>query len=333
MSFTPSEWSHLSNFFQNATQGSNKKLDLLATDHHDKLSKGLSNPAINTLFTTVFKPAYDNFKIAYTTLLTAESRYSGRTRKAEETWDALRKNVDNWSFAIESTPGGTFRRGTINYSTIFPNGYAPIQTGGYEQRIRALKSTIEVAGDYPDLAGVVADMSSFYQNLLTIRTEQQGFEFMLSQARNEVDLARQDLTTAMHRVFGYLIYTFAPNTAVIDTYYDLSLLRYTAKNNAVIDPNISITADILPLSRRTVTNGDYSTTNFFEISNTGNTVLNIWISNNENSTEPINVFSIAAGDTIYTDSDALSDGSTDPKYIIVYNTDANNKGKISITKN
>ena len=321
---------HFNNLFDNATRGSVKSLDVLATDHNDKLKSNTTNVALVAVYTTVFKPAYDAFKSAYTGLLTAESLYSGRTRNTEALWEDLRKNADEWSFAIEATPGGAFRRGKVSYQTIFPNGYAPLQSGSYEQRMRALKSTVDVATGYADLADVIADMTAFYSTLLYARTEQQGYEFSLAQARTTVDATRDNLVIAMHRVYGFLIYTFAPDTDIVEAYYDISLLRSANRIDNTATANTPTVVDILPLARRTVLNGDYNTTTIFDLANTGNTTLTVWISNNENSSEPINVFTLAAGDSTTIDSDSLSDGSNDLKFLIAANSDAANKGKISV---
>lgn len=330
MPIKKSKLMHFNNLFDNATRGSFKKLDILATDHNDKLRSNTANPSIVSVYTTVFKPAYDAFKLAYTGLLTAESRYSGRTRNTEALWEELRKNADEWSFAIEATPGGAFRRGKINYQTIFPNGYAPLQTGSYEQRMRALKSMIDVATPYSDLTTVITDMETFYTTLFNARTEQQGYEFTLAQVRNNVETTRENLVIAMQRVASFLIYTFSPDIDVVEAYYDISMLRTISKADATNTVNTPTNADILPSARRTVLTADYNTTTVFEISNTGVTALSVWISNNENSSEPINVFIISAGDSISMDSDTLSDGSNDLKYLIVANNDLVNKGKISI---
>ena len=330
MSIKKSKLQHLNNLFDNATRGSVKKLDILATDHSDKLQRGATTTALNAVYTTVFKPNYDAFKTSYTALLSTESRYSGRTRNTEALWEQLRANADEWSFMVESTPGGAFRRGKVNYATIFPNGYAPMQTGSYEQRIRALKSTIDVANDYADLTPVTDVMNDFYQILLDARTEQQGFEFDLAQARTDLDAARENLLIAMHRVLGFLIYNFAPDIDIVEAFYDVSLLRNYSKPDSTDDDALPTIVEILPLGRRTVLSGNYNNTVFLEITNTGNTSLDMWLSNNENSTTPINVFTIAAGDSISMDSDSLSDGSNDLKYLIAANNDALNKGKISV---
>ena len=120
------------------------------------------------------------------------------------------------------------------------------------------------------------------------------------------------------------------NIDIVEAYYDISMLRTLSKADATNTVNTPTNADILPSARRTVLKDDYSTTTVFEISNTGTTALSVWIGNNENSSEPINVFIISAGDSISMDSDTLSDGSNDLKYLIVANNDMVNKGKISV---
>ena len=120
------------------------------------------------------------------------------------------------------------------------------------------------------------------------------------------------------------------NIDIVEAYYDISMLRTLSKADATNTVNTPTNADILPSARRTVLKGDYNTTTMFELVNTGNTTLTIWTSNNENSSEPINVFMLAIGDSVTMDSDSLSDGSNDLKFIIAANSDVANKGKISV---
>lgn len=326
-----SNWSYLSNVFDNATQGSYKKLDLLATDHHDKLLRDNSNTEIVSIYQTIFKPAYDKFKDAYANVLTTTARYSGRTLNAEALWQQLRQNVGEWSFAVEATANGMFRKNTINYATIFPNGYAPFQTAAYEQRLRALKSLIDIMSDYPQLATIVTEINIFYQNILNTRTEQQGFEFALQQARDRLDVTRKELVTAMHRVFGFLIYMYAPETNAIDNYYDLTLLRNAAKSMSDGSDNDSSTFEILPLGRKTIAKGNYNTNTVFQITNTSNAEASIWISNNENSQEPSNALVLPIAETLTIDASSISDGSDDLKYVIATNISSEQKAKISIS--
>lgn len=322
---------HSNNFFDSATKSSDKKLNILATDFNDKLAADNSVPALVQVYTTMFKPAYDAFQTAYSAQLTADNRYKNRTENVENFLENLRKNAGEWSFQVEATPGGAFRRGTLNYNAIFPNGFAPLQLGAYEGRIRALKSIIDIAGGYPDLVAVTADMATFYQNIVAARSEQQGYEFGVATARVNLDTARTNLATAMFRMYAFLTYTFAPDMDKVESYFDVSMVRTASRNNNDDAITPATILEILPMARRTAINNDFSTPVNFEITNIGNTTISLWTTNNENSTEPIGVAKIGAGDTMVLDSDALSDGSNDLKYLIINNNDAVEKAKISIT--
>jgi hypothetical protein len=326
-----SAWSFLSNVFDNSTRGSLKKMDLLATDHHDKLLANIADPDIDALYNNYLLGNYTNFKTNYANVLATEARYSGRTEATEGFWTALRQNIDDWSFAIEATPGGAFRRGKVNYNTLFPNGYAPFQNGGYEQRLRAVKSLIDVMGDYPALNTVRTTINGFYQQVLAMRTEQQGFENALATARTNAEEARQNLANAMHRVSGMLIFKYAPDTARIDNFYDLSLLRTITRNNNNITTVESTKIDVLPAMQRSILSNLSNTPMSFDFTNIGTTELIIWMSNNENSAIPIDALHLAIGDSSTANHTDLSDGSTDLKYLLVANTDVVTKGKLSYT--
>ena len=219
----------------------------------------------------------------------------------------------------------------MNYNAIFPNGYAPLQIGSYEGRIRALKSMVDIATQYPDLVDITATMMDFHQTLLATRSEQQGFEFGVANARVNLDTARANMVNAMFRMYGFLTYTFAPNMDKVESYFDVSMVRYVSRNSNDADAPSATIIDILPAARRTAINSDFTNSVSFEISNIGNTTITLWTTNNENSAEPIGVATVGAGDTFTFDSDALSDGSNNLKYLIISNNDATEKAKVAVT--
>lgn len=322
---------HSNNFFESATKNSDKKLNILGTDFNDKLAADNSIPSLVLAYNSMFKPAFDAFQAAYGEQLNADNRYKNRTENVENYLDVLRKNADEWSFKVEATPGGAYRRGTLNYNAIFPNGYAPLQTGPYEGRIRALKSMVDISSGYPALVDVTTEMAAFYQTILAARSEQQAFEFNVATARVNLDTARANFTTAMFRMYGFLTYTFGPDMDKVESYFDVSMIRATSRNTSNTNATTATVIDVLPMARRTALNSDFSTPVAFEISNIGNTSVSIWTTNNENSAEPVGVAIIGASDTFTFDSDELSDGSNDLKYLIINNNDATEKAKIAFT--
>lgn len=322
---------HSNNFFDSATKNSDKRLNILVTDFNDRLFADVSTPALTAAYNAAFKPAYTAFQTAYGAMLNAENRYKNRTENTENQLEQLRKNADEWSFKVESTPGGAFRRGTLNYNAIFPNGYAPLQSGPYEGRIRALKSMVDIATQYSDLVDVTTDMNSFHQMLLAARSEQQGYEFGVATARVNLDTARANMVTGMFRLYAFLTYTFAPNMDKVESYFDVSMVRSSSRSTNDADATPATVIDILPAARRTAMSSNFATPVVFEVSNIGNTTVAIWTTNNENSAEPIGVALLGAGDTFTYDSDALSDGSNDLKYLIISNNDAIEKAKVSFS--
>ena len=331
MSISKGKLLHSNNFFDSATRGSDKKLNILATDFNDKLAAEISITALTNTYTTVFKPVYTAFKNTYTEMLVLERRYKDSTAYAQSLWEELRKNADEWSFSIEATPGGAFRRGTRNYIAIFPNGYAPLQTGSYENRVRELSVLADMTALYPDLVDITADINAFYQLLLTTRSEQQGLEYSVANGRVNLDNARFALVTGMYRMFCFLGYTFAPDMNKVESFFDVSIVRNYSKSSNTPDTANITTIEVLPLARRTAITGNFTDTANFEISNIGNTTVMVWTTNNENSTAPIGALLIGAGDTFTTNSDELSDGSNDLKYLIIDNQDVVNKAKVAIT--
>jgi hypothetical protein len=323
-----STWSQTSNVFENVTRYSYKKMDLLATDHHDKLLNNTADAAIQDLYNTVFIAPFTDFKTAYTAVLTTEARYSNKTMQAEMLWKALSENISEWAFLVESVGGTDFRRNTINYKLLFAQGFAPFQNGAYEQRMRALTSFIVLLNDFTALDTVTATVTAFHQQLLAARSDQQGFENELAKARTLVDATRTELADTMQRVFGYLLYKYAPNTAAIDDFYDLTLLKASTKTNSDGSSAVIPSFEILPAMQRTILSDTYDQTTVFKLLNIGDAEVKIWLTNNPNSIIPPTAIVLAPSEGVTVSGLTLSDGSTDLKHLVAFNMDNLTKARI-----
>jgi hypothetical protein len=134
----------------------------------------------------------------------------------------------------------------------------------------------------------------------------------------------------MQRVMGFLLYKYAPNTAAIDDFYDLSLLRTVSKNGNSDDQNLPAPLEVLPAMQRTIATGTYSHVDFVRFVNTGTVDLQVWSSNNETSAAPTNAITLAPEENINITIGSIADGSSNLTYIIVSNTDTTEKGKIVV---
>lgn len=224
---TEASWAYTRNPFV-TTLLSYKKMDMMATDHHDKLKNNLGDPEIDNLYHTHFLPAYAAFKDAYTQVGVTQSRYGLRTDNFTQLVSLLGTDkIDDWDIQIQATSGGQFRKNTNNYKMLFPNGRSAYQSEAYEQRILTLSELSTSLGDFPVLATIKTDVDNFLMQIRAARTEQQGFENQLSIDRSTLDNARSNLALAMHKVLGFLIYKYTDNPKRIEDFFELAYIRQT----------------------------------------------------------------------------------------------------------
>ena len=218
---TTVNWYYLRNPFDNATKGSFKKMDVLATDHHDKLKSRINDPQINTLY-TFLKPFYDNFKDVYSKAAVNRGMYKGYTQRVEELFLELRqKKLREWNVRVQIE----YLEGTMEYNQIFPNGKTIFQIGGYEARMAAVKTLLNTLEHFPALQNVKQDVEDYYNTLLNAREEQQGRETLEQELSDILEEKRRELAQALWNVFGGLIQLHYNEPYKIENYYELQFLK------------------------------------------------------------------------------------------------------------
>lgn len=216
-------WIHLNNPFRSTTEGNFKLMLTMSTDMHDKITGALANePALQPLHQQVLKPAFEAFGAAYVAVAVQKGRYRRRTQRVEELLDELSgPQIDTWELNTQLH----FRKSTGEYQQLFPDGRAPFQKGTYEARINALGTLVSSLSDFPLLAQVRTEVDAFRQNLLTARSEQQGFEGGLADLRANLEQSRLELANAMFRTFGFLLYHCNGDADRVSRFFELQYLR------------------------------------------------------------------------------------------------------------
>lgn len=243
-----SSWVYTRNPFSSSLL-SYKKLDMMATDHHDKLKNNLNDPEISDLYTVHFLPVYTRFKDAYKQVGLTQSRYSLRTDAFTDLLSQLATDkIDDWDIQIQATAGGQFRKNTNNYKMLFPDGRTAYQTEAYEQRILTLAQLNDALGDFPALSTIKSDVQLFLDKLRDARTEQQGFENQLAMDRNILDNAKNELALTMHKVLGFLLYKYTDNPKRIEDFYELAYIRQTTYEGNDNNTNSTVNEEEVPFS-------------------------------------------------------------------------------------
>ena len=226
-------WFYLHNPFDNVTKHSFTLMNLLATDHHDKLKHKANTDARFAPLYQDFESAYKVFKEVFTKSLSNAGRYQSNTKKVESLFTELTSTrIRQWDVKIQNE----YDEMSNEYVSILPNGRKPFQTGGYEARINEVKALYDRLNYHSNLAQLAADIKQFAYNLEQARTEQQGFEQAERELSQALELARLELAKVMYGVFVRLKYLHLNELKQVETYYELQYLRKTGSKKEEEDP-------------------------------------------------------------------------------------------------
>lgn len=317
---------YLRNPFDNSTKGTFKRMSMMARDHHDKLkSAAITDPDIAVLY-TAFLPEYTAFNTALRKTHISESKRQTLTIQLTEALTNLRKQVEDWDIRISFK----YRPSTPTYNILMGAGRTSFYLTSYEGQLAAVKELSDKLVDFPDLDDVKIDVDVWLGNADNLRTAQQGEEGTLQKAQKETERTRIALAKKMHFVFASLLAKYYADPIEVENFYELKYLqRGSSKTSTATGGSNSSTNTKIPAnSRKTMLKGSFSDSDAFEIKNTGHVVLNVWLSDNENSAIPNDASTVNPGDTVTFYGDELSDGSATLSALII----ANNEGSEGIAE-
>lgn len=229
---THSDWSSIQNQFYNSTKDSYKKFNILSSDHLSKLANGMNlYPICTTLFNR-YEPLHTAFTNAIRDWQNANNFYQGATSRVDTIQTDLVRQIGIWDINVMNV----YYNDTPEYITLFPNGRAPFQTGGREQRISAVETLADALLSYPALATLQVTVSNFAIDYKKKRDEQQQLEQSIPIKSSAVEAAHFAASDMMNRNLGLLIDTFGTDY-LITSFFDLDIVR-NINQNASNDPNI-----------------------------------------------------------------------------------------------
>ena len=221
---SPNLWRYLINTFEVNTVGSHVKMNSIATDTHAKLKAEESDPLIaDTL--VVFEPVFLAYRSINQQFNFRVGDYRGATLGFENIIDSVPQVIRAWESGVRAV----YIEDTPEERAIFPNKRAPFEKGTYEDRLDAIGALATKTSGIPALAGVGAQVTSFYNMALASRLAQQTDEGSVGQISDLRENQRLLLSKEMMGVLGKLIFIHRFNLVEVERYFDLSLLRRTGE--------------------------------------------------------------------------------------------------------
>lgn len=318
----------LRNTFNNVTKNNYKRMLLMGRDHTDKL-KGFAaiDATINGFYQQIL-PAYTTFSMIYDKVNSNYAMYQGHTQQFENIIEELRSTlIRKWDTLIQVE----YDQPTPQYTMLLPNGRAVFQIGAYELRLSAVNQLYNnlVVLNNPNLMNLVTMIDTWRTTAQAARSQQQYVEAEDKNLRGQLENARAELAVEMYGVFFGLAAYYYKTPNKVEHFYELKYLQSPNASPKPANNATEITVD--SNTQKTALTGDYTSTDTFKIENKGDALLQVWISNNENSAIPNDVASVAKGVTTNFFADELSDGTNPMKYMIVANGDAQ-QGKCEVVQ-
>lgn len=323
-------FSLLINRFDNVTKYGFKRMHLLSRDFIDKLSARKNiEPALLPIYNEVL-PFCVNFFENYNLYYNQSSFYRGSTNSFQNALKELSSNlIRRWAVAIENE----YPINSSTYLVCFPEGRDPFHKGNYELRLNAVRSLADKLEriNNPNLANLSDKITTWYNETLALRSQQQGDEGEENRLRQQLENSRFALANAMHLAFFKLCVYYFSNLSMVETFYEMRYLR-VSNTKPKVTPITNKSLNIKAKSRQTVLSALFTENDAFLVENTGNTDLLVWLSSDEHSPIPADVVTIAPQESNSFFADELADGSATWNFLVVYNPSENEAGKLKVTK-
>lgn len=274
---TKSNWHYSNNSFESATNGSAKKLDIIAVDHLSKLRAESINPLIAPIAAETEAPVLD-FTIAYAELKSASGVYKGYTQAFEQKITELTsEKIKLWDIKIQNV----HIEGTFEYTILLPNGRGPFQKGAYEVRIAEILALGSRLTAYTGLATLRTEVLAFHTEILGVRDTQQQKEGLVNAKSSILKLAAKRLTDQLYKNVGNLIVINFENPTQIERFYDLELIRSNSSSTDNDDDTyLPIVGTVDAGMFTNVLSNNFSITSVLTITNTGSVPILFYLTPN-----------------------------------------------------
>ncbi len=273
--FVMNKWLYSRNPFDSRTKGSFKRMDSISSDTDSKLEAHTLDEGIMTLY-SYFHPYRVAYNQKYIDWLLVKGNYKNCTLQFVNLIDLLKKDkIDFWDISIQQF----YRKTTERYAAIFPDKRKPFINGAYDQRIDAVGALILRIGDDGQLLSIKADIQNIYDNLVTLRNQQQQKEGLLKSASNALEIERQNCAIALFSVYGGLVRLYPDKAELkLPEFFEISYLRSKSKED---EPEEPITGELAPGAKNAffTTAEGYNESSYFIITNTGAANISVWTAN------------------------------------------------------
>ena len=214
-------WSYLQNPFENRTKKSTKRMDIIATDHFNKLMiyKNTDKALLNLY--NEFISIYQAFKKNYTQLNIITMLYKENTKNVETLFSLLRtKKSVRWEAMVLSI----YDIDSTEYTYLFSTGRRAFYESTYEKRIQELHFFIQRLSKFPNLLNIQTDAELFLATLINARKNQKQIENTLAKLSICLEESRKTLAERLHYHFAILLSLYYKEPTQVEAFFDMNYL-------------------------------------------------------------------------------------------------------------
>ena len=229
-------WSKLINFFISVTEGSHRKMYLLAADHLRKLQEmAVHDPFLQDLLTFLL-PFFDSFIAQYRKTNQDRILLAEKTADFKDMLDNLSADtIRQWDIQIQMVYD---MRSNI-YRRMLPEGRKPFQGGSYEMRIENVLSLAERLSMDPQLSTLGQDVEAYGLQLQDLRTQQQRLKVYRSANSIALEEQRLNLAKGLYAVFSRLKGHYYEELYEVEKFYSLHYFRTATEDADLAEEDIN----------------------------------------------------------------------------------------------
>jgi len=228
-------WKYVDNQFISETQKSYKKAFKLSNYHDSALAKAAASDPVFLVPYNRYHPLHENFKQKYNLWVSAGGTQESQSLNVKQQLKLALGKIDDWDVDIQVL----YKKPTVRYKAIFPDGRKPFNRGGVDMRINAFDILSINIGADPALAAVKIDVDATYLLLDAARDNQEGAKADTKHGSGNVETARIDIMTMQYRNTAWILDNFYDTREnLCETLIDQQTLRDKQQNS--FNPTLAI---------------------------------------------------------------------------------------------
>ena len=316
------QWSYLVNTFTHLANKSMLRFHKFCYLFMQGLQNNSGDSFLAHMYTNTL-PAYNAFLTAYGKNFGDKGNRKSLTSKQKNLLTELSSvKAHEWDVKIQNL----YLENSPEYLAILPNGISPLSHYQIDMRILYVENMIAQMASIPQLSTLSDSITTFLEDLKLARNKKESKASDVKLAADELHKAAYLMAEQLYANLGSFMMQYAANPQSIAIYFPTYLLYYK-KNNQGNNNNIYE----LALAMSEILEGGFNFGYDAKINmyNTGETILDVWFTDDTTSPKPINFIQLAAQEikTI-----TVSQYATQvQRFLMVENTSTTDEGSIEFS--